>query len=160
MIKLYKRNWAGRLDYHEAWVAGGEVVEHWGRVGTRGESRRHPLDPSRDETGKLEAVLAAARGRGFEEIDDEHQQVLLVQYAITGMGTSMDLEKRHALEDVLNTLLGWTGLGHVDGGSIGSGTMEACCYVVDFKLARDVIQQELRGTAFADYAGIIEEGSD
>jgi len=159
MIKLYKRNWAGRRDYHEAWVSGDEVVEHWGRLGTRGESRRHPVDPSRDEAGNLEMVLAAARARGFAELDDDKQQVLLVQYEIEGIGTPADLEKRHAAEESLNELLGWTGLGHVDGGSIGSGTMEVCCYVVDFKLARDVIQRELRSTAFADYAGIIEEGS-
>lgn len=30
-------------------------------------------------------------------------------------------------------MLGWTGLGHVDGGSIGSGTMEVGCEVVDFE---------------------------
>lgn len=42
-----------------------------------------------------------------------------------------DLKKRTRLEDHLNELLGWTGLGHCDGGSIGSGTLEACCLVVD-----------------------------
>ena len=46
---------------------------------------------------------------------------------------------------MLNEGLGWTGLGCCDGGSIGSGTMEACCYVVDFE--RDVLTKELAETS-------------
>jgi len=47
---------------------------------------------------------------------------LEVECKIEGFGTVSDLDKRHKLEGVLNELLGWTGLGHVDGSSIGSGT--------------------------------------
>jgi predicted DNA-binding WGR domain protein len=160
VIKLYKRNRTGGCEYHEAWVSGGAVVEHWGRLGTRGESKHHHVDASSDETASLESVLAAARARGFEEIDDDDHHVLLVEYVVDGMGSSRDLEKRHALESRLSELLGWTGLGHCDGGSIGSGTMEACCFVVDFALARDLIEKDLRGSEFGDYARIFEEGSD
>lgn len=46
---------------------------------------------------------------------------------------------------MLNEGLGWTGLGCCDGGGIGSGTMEACCYVVDFE--RDVLTKELAETS-------------
>jgi hypothetical protein len=38
---------------------------------------------------------------------------------IDGFGSDRDIDKRHRLEERLNELLGWTGLGHVDGGSIG-----------------------------------------
>ena len=33
-------------------------------------------------------------------------------------------------------LIGGTGLGHTDGGSIGNGTMEVGCIVVDFTIAK------------------------
>jgi hypothetical protein len=73
------------------------------------------------------------------------------------MGTPADLEKRHKLEDRLNETLGWTGIGHCDGGSIGSGTMEACCLVVDFEAAKRVIEADLPGTEFADFSRIYVE---
>src|SRR5262249_42675093 len=56
--------------------------------------------------------------------------------------------------------LGWTGLGNCDGGSIGSGTMEVCCFVVDFKIARRVIEDDLKNTKFADYSRIYDERVD
>ena len=41
----------------------------------------------------------------------------------------------------MDEVLGWTGLGHTDGGSIGSGTMEVGCVVVDFEIAKKVIEE-------------------
>ena len=63
----------------------------------------------------------------------------------------------HELEDRMNETLGWTGLGNCDGGSIGSGTMEVCCFVVDFKTAKRVIEEDLKNTRFADYSRIYDE---
>lgn len=57
----------------------------------------------------------------------------------------------------MNETLGWTGLGHCDGGSIGSGTMEICCLVADFEIAKRVIGADLAGTKFADFTQIIQE---
>lgn len=56
---------------------------------------------------------------------------LEVEDVIDGFGTERDLDKRHRLEDHINEVLGWTDHGHVDGGSIGSKTMEAGCTVCD-----------------------------
>jgi hypothetical protein len=66
----------------------------------------------------------------------------------------------HELEDRMNETLGWTGLGNCDGGSIGSGTMEVCCFVVDFKIAKHVIEEDLKNTRFADYSRIYDERVD
>lgn len=63
-------------------------------------------------------MLAGARTRGFADVDEDDHRCLLVEYAVGGMGTTRDVDKRHALEGRLNELLGWTGLGHCDGGSI------------------------------------------
>ena len=73
------------------------------------------------------------------------------------MGCGEDVEKRYLLQDRMNETLGWTGLGHCDGGSIGSGTMEVCCYVVDFENAKNVIENDLMGTEFEDYLRIYDE---
>ena len=83
----------------------------------------------------------------------------MVEYAVGGMGTKADLEKRHRLEDRMNETLGWTGLGACDGGSIGSGTMEVCNFVVDFDLAKKVIVEDLSGTEFANYTRIYDENA-
>ena len=159
MIKLYKRTLDGQLAYHEAWVNDASVTEHWGMVGTRGESRDHPLQ-SQDEEKELEGILAPARQAGYEEIDADDEKRLIVEYAVQGMGTPSDLEKQRRLEDHLNDLLGWTGLGNCDGGSIGSGTMEVCCYVVDFDQSKALIEENLKGTGFGNYARIYDEGAE
>lgn len=155
-MKLYKRI-DGALHYHEAWEADGEIVEHWGRVGERGQQRSHKMRRGQSEDEAIEAVLSAARDAGFEATDDEDHAIVLVEYLVEGMGTAKDLEKRHALEERMNETLGWTGLGNCDGGSIGSGTMEVCCLVVDAKIARRVIAHDLKCTSWGDYSRIYEE---
>ena len=74
------------------------------------------------------------------------------------MGSMTDLDKRHRLEERMDQTLGWTGLGHCDGGSIGTGTMEVCCLVVDFDIAKRVIEADLKNTEFGDYTRIYREG--
>ena len=76
------------------------------------------------------------------------------------MRSPADLDKRHHFQDRMAETLGWTGLGHRDGGSIGSGTMEVCCFVVDFDIAKEVIQKDLEGTPFGDYSRIYEEAAE
>ena len=76
------------------------------------------------------------------------------------MGNDNDLEKRVKLEERMNETLGWTGLGLCDGGSIGSGTMEICNFVVDFNIAKNVIENDLKNTEFSDYTRIYDENAD
>jgi hypothetical protein len=156
VIKLYSRI-GNVLHYHEAWESDGSIIEHWGRVGERGEQRSVPVEPGISEEDAIETVLATARKKGYAEIGESEHIIVLVEYSIDGMGTPQDLEKRHALEDRLNQTLGWTGLGHCDGGSTGSGSMEACCFVVDVDIAKRVIADDLKGTPFSDYAAIFAE---
>jgi len=103
--------------------------------------------------------LKSAIESGFEPIGVEGQQILLVEYRIDGFGTPNDLEKRHKLEDRLNETLGWTGIGHADGGSIGSGTKAVACVVVDADAAKNTIESDLRNTPFGDYLRLYVEGT-
>ena len=84
---------------------------------------------------------------------------MLIEYPVDGMGTTKDLDKRHKLEERMNETLGWTGLGNCDGGSMGSGTMEVCCFVVDFKIAKRVIEEDLKSTKFGDYSASMTRAS-
>jgi hypothetical protein len=152
VLKLYKRATDGRLAYHEAWLTDSGITEHWGPVGERGETRDHPPGKT------LDLVLAEAKRSGFSEIDSEH--LVVIEYGVNGMGTTGDLEKRYALQERMDETLGWTGLGHCDGGSIGSGTMEVAVLVVDVDLAKRVIAADLRGTPFQDYTRIYVETPD
>jgi hypothetical protein len=156
MIKLYK-NVKGTLRYHEAWEEAGAITEHWGVVGERGDSRQHEM-PKRTSVEKaLQEVLKGAIEDGYAEMEFDEMKIVNIEYAIDGMGSPSDHDKRRALEERMNETLGWVGVGHCDGGSIGSGTMEACCMVVDAEIAMDVIEGDLKDTQFADYSRIYEE---
>lgn len=152
MLKLYKRGPDGRLSYHEAWHTDAGVTEHWGLVGERGQTREHPPGKT------LDLVLAEAKREGFSKAESE--RFVIIEYKVNGMGTSKDLEKRHALQERMDDTLGWTGLGHCDGGSIGSGTMEVAVVVVDVDLAKRIIAADLTGTRFQDYTRIYVQEDD
>ncbi|MFT4251588.1 MAG: hypothetical protein QM608_03795 [Caulobacter sp.] len=149
-IKLHKRV-EGRLHYREAWVDGETVVEHFGPCGERGEVVEHPAADARAQRKIVERIAAAARADGFKAVPDSRMAGLLVSVPIDGMGSVEDLDRCHALEDFLDEVTGWLGLGHCDGGSSGSGSMEAFCLVVDYRLAAEVIGRELAASPFADF---------
>ncbi len=162
MKKLYKNDErSGKLLYHEAWVSSdGDVVEHLGEVGTKGRTRYHDKLRGEQDDVAIDRILARAIERGYHEIAEEDHATLIIEYELATWGDSEDLTKRHVLENRMKETLGWTGLGDCDGGSIGSGTMEVCCYVVDFDIARRVIGHDLKDTQFADFSRIYDEASE
>lgn len=157
MIKLYRFDDEG-LRYHEAWATLDGITEHWGRVGERGETREHPRPDGAHEQEALELVLAPARAAGFEPIEPERHAVLLVEYRVDPPeGTERGVELAERVEARLDEALGWMGLGHCDGYSLGLGTLEVCCLVVDDELAQEVIAADLAGSEYAHYTRIYEE---
>jgi hypothetical protein len=159
MIKLYKTA-DNSIRYHEAWLDDGKILEHWGQVGERGESRSHAIESDEDEDDEevlLEHILAPARAGGYDAVAEDQLRVLVLEYVVDGFGSDRDQRKRAALMDRLDQTLGWTGLGHVDGGSVGSGTMDVVCLVVDVGTARRVIEADLEGTEFGDYERVYED---
>jgi hypothetical protein len=157
MLKLYKND-GDTKRYWETWENDDRShAIHWGALGTKGESRvirpslfRKPLSQIQPEIDRLLAD-------GFAPIEMDDHRILLIEYLVDDFGNDSDLDKRHRLEERMNEVLGWTGLGMCDGGSIGSGTMEVCCYVVDFELAQRVISENLKGTEFEDFTRIYDE---
>lgn len=160
MKKLYKLSADGvPTDYHEAWLdnADREIVEHFGKLGTEGETRQHQINPLLDKMQNLDQILQKAVLAGYAEIGIDKHAWLIVEYIVDGFGTPEDLDKRHQLEDMMNEILGWTGLGHCDGGSIGSGTMEVACPVVHFDLAKHIVAEKLANGPFSNYSRIYDE---
>jgi hypothetical protein len=154
MLKLYRLS-ESKKECWEAWEnPPGSLVVHWGVLGTRGNSKQLKLESDSARNNLFQTELEARLDEGYAPVDVDDHAILLIEYVIGDMGIRLDLEKRHRLEDRMNETLGWTGLGACDGGSIGSDTMEVCNFVVDFEIAKKVIEDDLAGTEFADYARI------
>jgi len=154
MLKLYKFA-GGSKSYWETWENNGVHTVHWGTLGTRGDSKELRSTFFKKATDVIQKEIDQRVAEGFEPLEDH--ATLLIEFAVDGMGSGTDLDKRHRLQERMDETLGWTGLGHCDGGSIGSGTMEVCCLVVDFDIAKSVIEADLRDTEFSDYTRIYRE---
>jgi len=158
MLKLYKVI-DNQLYYWETWEQDSKTaVVHWGIVGQRGQNKEIKGGLFSSFEKVVQKEIDDKVKEGFAEFDEDNMTFLEVEYKIEGFGSEKDLDKRHKLEQRLNELLGWTGLGHVDGGSIGSGSMEAGCIVVDFEVAKKVIENDLKNTEFSDYSRIFKMG--
>ncbi len=156
MIKLYLQG-NGVTQYWETWENDGVHTIHWGRLGERGESKELRNFLFRSASKTVNAEIRKKESEGYREVSIDEHHVLLIEYPVEGIGNSTDLDKRHNLESRMNETLGWTGLGYCDGGSIGSGTMEVCCFVIDFEVAKKVIENDLKETEFLDYSRIYKE---
>lgn len=158
MLKLYRFT-ENKKEYWETWDNDdGSHTVHWGTLGTQGESKTVKPGLFKKPQETIQKEIDELVANGYEQAD--HEYTLLVEYEVDGFGTSQDLDKRARLQDRMNETLGWTGLGHCDGGSIGSGTMEVCNYVVDFEIAKAVIENDLKGTEFEDYTRIYDESAE
>ncbi len=160
MLKLYKNN-RGTLHYWETWdIDNTSALIHWGIVGERGQDKEVYSKPSENFRDMVQKEIDLKIFEGYEQVDLDEHYILLVEYSVKGMGTPEDIDKRTRLQDKADQILGWTGLGHCDGGSIGSNTMEICCYVVNFDMAKQVFEKALEGTEFADYSRIYNENEE
>ncbi|XVN40876.1 MAG: hypothetical protein RCO49_09150 [Rickettsia endosymbiont of Argas persicus] len=159
-IELYNRI-NDKLHFWQVWdnEQKTKLIVSYGIVGIEGKYDEFDVSPQlyEDIGNKIEQLAQ----EGYKPIDIDDHAILIVEYNVTGdFGTEEDLEKRHKLQDLLGEILGWTGLGKCDGGSVGGGTMEACCYVVDFDIAKKIIKEKLKGTEFEDYTRIYNEIED
>lgn len=159
MLKLYKFS-DDKKEYWETWDdEKGTHTIHWGELGTRGESKSLKSTLFTNAQKVIQNEIDRLTNAGFHPIDMDDHFTLLIEYPVDSMGTKEDVEKRHRLEDRMNDILGWTGLGMCDGGSIGSGSMEVCNFVVDFDIAKLVIEKDLAATEFSNFTRIFDENA-
>lgn len=160
MIKLYK-NIDNKLHYWETWDKDTKTgIVHWGEVGTKGQDKEVKSGLMNNYANKVRKEMEQKVKEGFSEFEEDNYVFLEIEYKIDGFGTEQDLDKRHRLESKMDEVLGWTGLGNTDGGSIGSGTMEVGCVVVDFEIAKKVVEESLKNTEFENYSRIFNMGAE
>ena len=159
MRKLYKRD-GERLLYWETWDDDGKHIMHWGEAGDEGETQALRSGLFRDADKSVAEEMARREREGYAEIDEDDQQAVFIQYRAETRGDLEDPAKRQAMQDLLDEALGWTGLGHCDGGAIGSETINVCCLVVDAKIAAPVIVQALKEAGQLEGAVIARELDD
>ncbi|MGF7037173.1 hypothetical protein [Mucilaginibacter lappiensis] len=160
MLKLYKQV-DNEISYWETWNKDEKTgIVHWGIVGQRGQDKEVKSTLFSSFKKEIQKEIDKLIDDGYEQVDLEEHCTLLIEFAVEGMGTPEDVEKRTRLQNRMDETLGWTGVGHCDGGSIGSGTMEVCCFVIDFDKAKNVIMQDLKNTEFANYTRIYDENAE
>jgi hypothetical protein len=160
MLKLYKEI-NNELHYWETWDKDKNTgIVHKGIVGTKGNFREVKSGFSSNFHEKIQKEILEQTENGFQPIEPENHSRLLIEFNVDGMGTEKDVEKRHKLKNRMDETLGWTGLGFCDGGSIGTGTMEVCCFIVDFEVAKKVIENDLKETEFSNYSRIYNEETE
>ena len=156
-MKLYKRG-DDEILFWETWDIDSDTgAVNRGIVGQVGEYREVQSSILESFREKIQKEVDGVFENGYEEVEIEDHYTLLIEFLVDGMGTPEDVKKRTRLQDRMNDFLGWNGLGHCDGGSIGSGTMEVCCFVIDFDIAIRLIEENLIGTEFANYTRIYDE---
>ncbi|OCB77154.1 hypothetical protein B0A79_01975 [Flavobacterium piscis] len=156
MLKLYRLK-DNQLWYWETWNKDEKTaIVHWGIVGEQGQNKEVKGGLFSNFRKNVQKEIDEKLKEGYREFDQDKVSFLEIEYIIDGFGTEQDLEKRHRLEAKMDEVLGWTGLGHTEGGSIGSGTMEVGCMVVDFDTAKKVIEENLKGTEFGNYSRIFK----
>ena len=156
MLKLYKQI-NSQLHYWETWDKDEKTaIIHWGIIGQIGQDKEVKSGLFSNFHKIVQKEIDEKLKEGYSEFDEDNYAFLEIEYIIDGFGTDEDLDKRHRLEEKMDEVLGWTGLGHTESGSIGSGTMEVGCLVVDFEVAKKVIEEKLKNTEFGDYSRIFK----
>ncbi len=160
MLKLYKQV-DNKILYWETWDKNEKSgIVHWGIVGQRGQDKEIKSGLFSNFRKEIQKEVDMKMQEGYNEIEEDNLFTLLIEFNVDGMGTPEDVEKRIRLQKKMDEVLGWTGIGNCDGGSIGSGTMEVCCFVVDFDIAKQVIESKLKDTEFSNYTKIFDENAE
>nr|WP_070960528.1 hypothetical protein [Hyphomonas sp. Mor2] len=160
MFRLFKRDETGKIAaYHEVWVElkPRRIIEHWGMVGTRGDTDAHRIKLLRSLERQVDDLLDPARALGFTEIDPGDYQTLIVEFLLSDAWRRDDVLKIREAEEALSEVLGWTGLGFCEGETVTDTAIELTCRVLDPDLARTRIEEQMTGTEFADYSRIYQE---
>ena len=161
MLKLYKKE-GDTLRYWEAWVHEGKLTVHSGIVGESGEEKETPVPEDEDPDMVIAQAAEPLVDAGYDEPDPDVMVPLVVQYPLQGKGTGQDFEKRHAVEELLTNVLGWSGNGEVEGGETQPGRMNVFCHVMDAEIAARTLVEVLDDEDLLEGAliAIVREGEE
>lgn len=150
MIKLYKKK-DSTFEYAEYWLNEEEnlIYIHQGVVGEKGSYKTEVCKS--EEKFKKEFIKKFNR-LGYYEIPDEKMYWVVVQYFFYNELNESSVKSLYDfLSSEFNELLGWTGLGEVDGFDFGESTnpnKKGYCLnifnvVVDEKIALKLLKKNL-----------------
>lgn len=138
MVKLY-RSTDGAIEYWECWETSTHFIVHSGIVGQKGEVKEHNKMENDQVRYQIEDEMNRAKAAGYSSIDTGLMMQIVIQSRIDGRGSTRDLNRAIAIEDLLSECLRWTGVGNCDGHDIGSGTLNIFCDVVDGNIGQKII---------------------
>lgn len=152
LFKLY-RNEQGQLLYREAWIDDSNTVsDHRGQCGAQGTVQTHAFSNPSDARTFYNGLKADGQTAGYSIIPETAHDQIIVD--LPGDMSVALTERRHALEALIDETLGWTGLGHCDGGEIGDGKASVFSLVVDYDAAATVLREALARSPFSDFSAI------
>jgi hypothetical protein len=137
----------GETRYHECFIFGQpeKIFDHRGVLGEVGSQTATLLPRGVMHRDRIMEVMKPSYDVGYRLVPkSRYKDVTLVFETSAGLGNEAELALRHEIEEMLDELLGRTCLGSVDGGSIGGGTMEVFCEVIEPKLAELTIRAHIR----------------
>ncbi|MGX1262723.1 hypothetical protein RKD55_000527 [Rossellomorea marisflavi] len=83
-----------------------EDREHFGTVGDQGESRSFALLQGEDAEVWMEEVAEEKEAEGYADLNEDELYELVIQYSYEEDQLEEALERRHAVEDLMNECLG------------------------------------------------------
>lgn len=152
VFKLY-RSEQGQLLYREAWIDDSNTVsDHRGQCGTQGAVKTHAFSNLSDARNFYKGLKADGQAAGYSIIPETAHDQIIVD--LPGERSIALTERRHALEAFIDETLGWSGLGHCDGGEIGDEKASVFSLVVDYDAAATVLREALARSPFSDFSAI------
>jgi hypothetical protein len=147
MIKLYKRE-DNCILYAECWVHKNVATIHLGTVGDTGQSQKIACD---DETIFMYTFQRKYAMQSYTQWPEEQNHWVVLQWPMkTLLGSAYNRGMRDKATAILNELLGWRGLGLVDGFDMGRTfnpkeefALNIFCVVVDSEIAIKCIVDSL-----------------
>ncbi|WP_166925395.1 hypothetical protein [Flavobacterium poyangense] len=160
MIKLYKTI-HNQLNYWEIWqIDEKTALTYWGTIGKIGQYEEVKSSIFANFSRTIKNKIKTKRKEGYKEFDENKFSVLLIEYKNHPCKTENDLEKQYKLEEWINHLLELRSLGYCNIIGNKPDTIKIECTVTDHNIAKNVINEELQNTEFADYTQILKKSKN
>tara|TARA_A100000171_G_C2139965_1_gene154264 strand:+ start:8602 stop:9078 length:477 start_codon:yes stop_codon:yes gene_type:complete len=128
---------------------------HFGRVGQEGTKRFLKSGSGGYHQEKINKQIKFVLDQGYSKLIRKDYQILVIEYEVEKKGAPLDYQAaRYQLEFLLKEILKRYGLGCFDENNSGSEFTRFYCYVVDFELAKEIIDQALKKMNFKSFSKI------
>lgn len=148
IIRVYKRDDEGILQFREAWFDEdySQFVMNYGVVGHQSKTDETDVADATAAESLMDAFAVQCAEDGYAEIPDEEQHWVVAQYALkTREGTDRDRYLEEKAKDALISHLAWRGLGIVDRSEFSDSKLNIFCLCPDVNKAVNAIKICIRG---------------